>query len=114
VSVSKRPPASEDEFWEIAEPLLDGKGLGADLLEVGYLYRGIGSLEDHLRLWDLALANGIRLVGTGTSDSPKYPRPNSAARPAARLVVHAVGVPARPPLRQARAGLSGQAPGSTR
>ncbi|MFH1220329.1 MAG: alpha/beta hydrolase-fold protein [Candidatus Eisenbacteria bacterium] len=60
---------TEDQFWEVATPLLEYKGLGADMLEVGYLFRGIGSLDDHLRLWDLALANGIRLVGTGTSDS---------------------------------------------
>jgi hypothetical protein len=61
--------ASEQEFWEIADPLLETKALGADLLEAGYLYRGVGSLDDHLRLWDLALANGIRLVGDGTTDS---------------------------------------------
>lgn len=66
---AKRAPASEAEFWEVAEPMLEGRGLGADLLEVGYIYRGIGSLEDHLRLWDLALANGVGLVGIGTSDS---------------------------------------------
>ena len=65
----KGPAVSEDDFWEVAEPLLDGDGLGADMLEVGYLFRGRGSLDDHLRLWDLALAHGIRLVGTGTSDS---------------------------------------------
>lgn len=65
----KRASATEEEFWAVAGPLLEGRGLGADLLEVGYLYRGIGSLEDHLRLWDLALANGVHLVGTGTSDS---------------------------------------------
>lgn len=61
--------ASEDEFWDIAGPLLELRALGADLLEVGYLFRGTGSLRDHLRLWDLALANGIHLVGNGTSDS---------------------------------------------
>jgi hypothetical protein len=60
---------SEDAFWEVAESLLRRKGLGADMLEVGYLFRGLGSLDDHLRLWDLALAHGIRLVGTGVSDS---------------------------------------------
>jgi hypothetical protein len=69
VLAATRAPASEEEFWEVATPLLDGRGLGADLLEVGYIYRGIGSLEDHLRLWDLALANGVPLVGIGTSDS---------------------------------------------
>jgi hypothetical protein len=57
------------DFWEIAEPILEDDGLGADILEVGYLFRGIGSLQDHLRLWDLALANGVILVGNGASDS---------------------------------------------
>jgi hypothetical protein len=63
------PAATPEQFWAIASPILDHNGLGCDLLEVGYLFRGIGSLDDHLKLWDLALANGVRLVGTGTSDS---------------------------------------------
>ncbi len=60
---------SESDFWRVAKPLLEHKALGADILEVGYLFRATGSLEDHLRLWDLALANGIKLVGDGVSDS---------------------------------------------
>ncbi len=59
----------DDDFWRVAKPILEDDGLGADILEVGYLFRGIGSLEDHLRLWDLALANGIDLVGNGASDT---------------------------------------------
>ncbi len=59
----------EDDFWRVANPILERNGLNADILEVGYLFRGSGSLEDHLRLWDLALANGINLVGDGVSDS---------------------------------------------
>jgi len=59
----------EEDFWRIANPILERNGLNADILEVGYLFRGSGSLEDHLRLWDLALANGINLVGDGVSDS---------------------------------------------
>jgi len=61
--------ATEEEFSNLARALVEEKAFGADMLEVGYLYRGVGSLEDHLRLWDLALANGVHLVGTGTSDS---------------------------------------------
>jgi hypothetical protein len=61
-------PVGEGEFREVAGPILDGS-LVPDLLEVGYLYRGRASLEDHLRLWDLALANGVRIVGFGSSDS---------------------------------------------
>jgi hypothetical protein len=66
---ARGPAVGEADFRDVAEALLDGRGLGADMLEVGYIFRGTGSLADHLRLWDLALANGIRLVGTGTSDS---------------------------------------------
>lgn len=56
-------------FDEVARPIVRGGAWDADLLEVGYLFRGAGSLEDHLRLWDLALANGVRLMGFGSSDS---------------------------------------------
>jgi hypothetical protein len=59
----------DNDFWRVAKPILEDDGLGADILEVGYLFRGIGSLEDHLRLWDLAVANGIDLVGNGASDT---------------------------------------------
>jgi hypothetical protein len=59
---------SEQDFRWIADPVLDGS-LKPDILEVGYLYRGSGSLEDHLRLWDVVLANGVRLVGNGASDT---------------------------------------------
>jgi hypothetical protein len=61
--------ADEADFWEYAGPIIEDDGLGADILEVGYLFRGLGSLEDHLLLWDLALANGVKLVGNGVSDS---------------------------------------------
>jgi hypothetical protein len=56
-------------FKKVAGPIVDDGAWEADLLEVGYLFRGAGSLEDHLRLWDLALANGVRLMGFGSSDS---------------------------------------------
>jgi len=59
----------EDFFRKVAKPIVRGGAWDADLLEVGYLLRGPGSLSDHLRLWDLALANGVVLVGIGTSDS---------------------------------------------
>jgi hypothetical protein len=63
------PKITEDDFWHFARPIIEKDGLGADILEVGYLFRGTGSLDDHLRLWDLALANSVNLVGNGTSDS---------------------------------------------
>jgi hypothetical protein len=62
-------PIPEQDLWKVAEPIIETGGLGCDVLEVGYLFRGSGSLNDHLRLWDLVLAHGIRLVGNGVSDS---------------------------------------------
>jgi hypothetical protein len=59
----------ESYFKRVAVPIVEEGAWGADLLEVGYLFRGSGSLQDHLRLWDLALANGVRLMGFGSSDS---------------------------------------------
>jgi hypothetical protein len=59
----------ESYFWRVARPIVRDGAWGADLLEVGYLFRGAGSLRDHLRLWDLVLANGVRLMGFGSSDS---------------------------------------------
>lgn len=68
--LSKRgETVKDDDFWRVAKPIIEEDGLGADILEVGYLFRGMGSLEDHLRLWDLALANGVNLVGDGASDA---------------------------------------------
>lgn len=62
-------PLGEDDLWAVAGPIIETGGLGCDILEVGYLFRGTGSLSDHLRLWDLVLAHGVRLVGNGVSDS---------------------------------------------
>jgi hypothetical protein len=49
--------------------LLENRAEGADILEVGYRDRGGASLADHLWLWDQAALAGLRLVGTGVSDS---------------------------------------------
>jgi hypothetical protein len=49
--------------------LLANRADGADLLEVGYRARGGVTLDDHLWLWDQAALAGLRLVGTGVSDS---------------------------------------------
>jgi hypothetical protein len=62
-------PIPEQDLWAVAGPIISTGGLGCDMLEVGYIFRGTGSLDDHLRLWDLVLAHGIRLVGTGVSDA---------------------------------------------
>ncbi len=65
----KKGLVNDAYFKQVARPIVEGGAWDADLLEVGYLFRGAGSLEDHLRLWDLALANGVRLMGFGSSDS---------------------------------------------
>jgi len=49
--------------------LMRNRAEGADILEVGYRDRGGATLDDHLWLWDQAALAGLRLVGTGTSDS---------------------------------------------
>jgi hypothetical protein len=54
---------------EMLEALLATRADGADILEVGYRDRGGATLADHLWLWDQAALGGLRLVGTGVSDS---------------------------------------------
>ena len=51
------------------EQLLANEAFGVDLLEVGYRDRAGASLADHLWVWDRAALAGLRLVGTGVSDS---------------------------------------------
>ena len=53
----------------ILAELLENQAFGVELLEVGYRDRGGHTLEDHLWLWDQLAAEGLRLVGTGVSDS---------------------------------------------
>lgn len=40
----------------------------ADILEVGYRWRGGVALQDHLGSWDALTGNGIYLTGTGVTD----------------------------------------------
>ncbi len=54
---------------EAAIAMLKEGAFGADILEVGYLFRGTGSLDDHLKLWDILLSSGLRIIGNGVSDS---------------------------------------------
>jgi hypothetical protein len=49
--------------------LLRTRACGANLIEVGYRDRAGASLADHLWVWDRAALSGLRLVGTGVSDS---------------------------------------------
>jgi hypothetical protein len=62
-------PMSEEDLWAVARPIIETGGMGCGILEVGYIFRGTGSLADHLRLWDLVLAHGVRMVGNGVSDA---------------------------------------------
>jgi hypothetical protein len=55
-----------------AQSLLDLNAYGVDLLEVGYINRGL-PLRDHLDLWDILTANELLLYGTGTSDNHGVP-----------------------------------------
>ncbi len=61
-----RVPRTKEEHLAI---LLANQADRTDILEVGYRSRGGASLDDHLWLWDQAALAGLRLVGTGVSDS---------------------------------------------
>ncbi len=62
---SRRARTNEEQL----EILLRTRASGADILEVGYRDRAGASLEDHLWVWDHAALAGLRLIGTGVSDS---------------------------------------------
>ncbi|MGQ9809962.1 MAG: hypothetical protein ACUVQ7_01290 [bacterium] len=59
----------QEELNQIAAAMIENQAFQADILEVGYLFRGKGALQDHLRLWDILLSNGLRIIGNGVSDS---------------------------------------------
>lgn len=61
-----RVPRTKEEHLAI---LLANRADRTDILEVGYRDRGGADLDDHLWLWDQAALAGLRLVGTGVSDS---------------------------------------------
>ncbi len=64
------PAAEQDRMVdEVAGSMLQHRGYGADMIEVGYRRRGGCDLEHHLRLWDTLTGNGLFLCGTGASDS---------------------------------------------
>jgi hypothetical protein len=62
---NEKPRTNEEQL----KILLRNRAEGADILEVGYRDRGGATLDDHLWLWDQAALAGLRLVGTGVSDS---------------------------------------------
>lgn len=57
------------ELEEAESTIVENSAFGADIIEVGYIFRGKGALEDHLRLWDGLLSKGMRILGSGVSDS---------------------------------------------
>jgi len=66
---------------EQLDVMLRSEAFGADLLEVGYRDRGGADLADHLWVWDEMALAGLRLVGTGVSDSHGGPDERWSGRP---------------------------------
>ncbi|MFN0151442.1 MAG: hypothetical protein ACKVU1_12130 [bacterium] len=54
---------------DLADDLIATGVYGCDVLEVGYMRRGGGTLADHLALWDRLTANRCFVYANGTSDS---------------------------------------------
>ncbi len=71
--VTQAGSASPSNRRRVLRELQENRALGADLLEVGYRDRGGASLADHLWVWDQLALAGVRLVGTGVSDSHGSP-----------------------------------------
>jgi len=64
------PPMSQDAMVaQLVANLLPYRCFGADMIEVGYLYRKGLDLAHHLKMWDTLNANGLYVCGTGTSDA---------------------------------------------
>ena len=67
---SMGPPMSQDAMVaQLVANLLPYRCFGADMIEVGYLYRKGLDLAHHLKMWDTLNANGLYVCGTGTSDA---------------------------------------------
>ncbi|MFQ5720772.1 MAG: hypothetical protein ACE5IK_14635, partial [Acidobacteriota bacterium] len=62
------------------EGQLQARLFGADLVEVGYRWRGFTDLAGHLAFWDRALAAGIPASGIGVSDAHGAGRGNGFER----------------------------------
>lgn len=58
----------EQCILERAANFLEKKAFGANLIEVGYVSRGLG-LREHLNLWDILTSNELLLYGTAASDN---------------------------------------------
>jgi len=67
--VSREGENGRQSKEELFRKLLENRVYGADILEVGYRARGGHDLADHLWVWDRLAQAGLRLVGTGVSDS---------------------------------------------
>ncbi|MFQ5767317.1 MAG: hypothetical protein ACE5ID_04965, partial [Acidobacteriota bacterium] len=64
----------------LIESQMENRLMGADLLEVGYRYRGGADLAVHLKFWDRALSAGIIASGIGVTDAHGPGRGNGFAR----------------------------------
>lgn len=60
-------PARETILRSVMESLLSSRCFGMDMLEVGYVSRGM-DLAGHLELFDCMSANGVFVTATGVSD----------------------------------------------
>ena len=61
-------PSHHGQYEERARWLLENRGFGADLLEVGYPHRVL-PLQRHLDVWDKLSRRGVVIGGVGTGDS---------------------------------------------
>ncbi len=61
-------PSTRPRFEDRARRLVELRGYGADLLEVGYRKRG-RELKAFVELWDKMSAAGVYMTGVGVSDS---------------------------------------------
>jgi hypothetical protein len=64
----ERPPEDYRKLIDKAiNKLVGHRGYGADILEVGYVHRGL-PIEGHLEVWDAVTAAGIFMTGNAVSD----------------------------------------------
>jgi hypothetical protein len=58
----------EDVVLVTAQSVLDHEVYHGDVFEAGYLARAGATIQDHLKVWDILLANGHRIYGDATTD----------------------------------------------
>jgi hypothetical protein len=68
-NVSETPEQQAQRVHNKKLEMLATKCYRADMLEVGYRWRGGIVLDDHLEVWDTVTGNGVYVTGTGVTDS---------------------------------------------